>query len=229
MGRPLVNDARLRISRSHFPVTALGPGLRLGVWGQGCPLACSGCMPRGTRDPDGGVEVGAADLERRWRDTMDRGATGLTVSGGELLAQAGAFRRFLKSVRRVGSEFGGDLDVLISTGYKLGEIDADRVEAVDLADAVIMGCYDAASPTDPLWRGSANQSLLIRSDSGRRRYAEWEDRRAARPPWQMRVDGTGVWFAGIPPRGALARVDRAVRSTGLAFRSVSWRSGSSGL
>lgn len=222
-----MSDRRLRISRSHFPVTALGPGLRLGVWVQGCPLGCKGCMSRDTWDPDGGVEVDIADLERRWRGAVNRGATGLTVSGGEPMAQAKALRTFLESVRRVVAESGGEFDVLVYTGYDLEELDTDQLEAMDLADAVITGRYDAARPTDLLWRGSANQSLLIRSDLGQRRYAEWVDQRTSRPPWQMRVDETGVWFVGIPPRGALAHVDRALRSTGLTRQKVSWRPGGS--
>ena len=79
----------LRISRSHFPVTALGPGTRLGVWVQGCPLACKGCMAQDTWAPQAGVEVDVEALAERWREAITLGATGLTVSGGEPLAQPG--------------------------------------------------------------------------------------------------------------------------------------------
>lgn len=34
----------IRLSRLHFPVTALGPGERLGIWFQGCSLGCQGCI-----------------------------------------------------------------------------------------------------------------------------------------------------------------------------------------
>ena len=77
-----------RISRLHYPVTALGPGRRLGVWVQGCPLACPGCIARDTWDPAGGHEVAVADLTAVWQAAVDDGADGLTVSGGEPLEQA---------------------------------------------------------------------------------------------------------------------------------------------
>jgi len=35
----------IAISRAHFPISTLGPGLRLGVWMQGCSIRCKGCDP----------------------------------------------------------------------------------------------------------------------------------------------------------------------------------------
>jgi len=84
-----VNAARtIRIDRVHHPVTALGPGRRLGIWVQGCPLACSGCMSRHTWDPAGGRLVDLDEIVELWRTVLADGADGVTVSGGEPLAQA---------------------------------------------------------------------------------------------------------------------------------------------
>ena len=56
------------LNRLYFPVTALGPGRRLGEsLGPGCPLACPGCMSRHTWDPAGGDDVAVAALEAAWR------------------------------------------------------------------------------------------------------------------------------------------------------------------
>ena len=38
----------LVVNRVHFPVTALGPGRRLGVWVQGCSIGCAGCLAHDT-------------------------------------------------------------------------------------------------------------------------------------------------------------------------------------
>ena len=34
----------IRLNKAHYPVTALGPGRRIGLWLQGCALACPGCI-----------------------------------------------------------------------------------------------------------------------------------------------------------------------------------------
>src|SRR5437763_15935570 len=80
-------DTRVRVNRISFPVTALGPGRRLGIWVQGCPLACRGCLARDTWDPAGGVEMSATALAGTWRQAVLDGADGLTLSGGEPLAE----------------------------------------------------------------------------------------------------------------------------------------------
>ena len=78
----------IRLSRVHFPVTALGPGTRLGIWVQGCHLACPGCMSRDTWDAPGGSRQSIADLADIWRQARELGATGLTISGGRAAEQA---------------------------------------------------------------------------------------------------------------------------------------------
>ena len=36
------------LNKAHYPVTTLGPGRRIGLWLQGCTLACPGCVSRDT-------------------------------------------------------------------------------------------------------------------------------------------------------------------------------------
>lgn len=219
----------LRISRSHYPVTALGPGIRLGVWVQGCPLACKGCMARDTWDADGGVEVAVEDLVERWRSALADGATGLTVSGGEPLEQAGPLAEFLRRAAEAGADGTaaqagyGEPDILLYTGYELSELDETQLAATRYADALITGRYQAGQPTDLVWRGSANQRLRPLTELGRRRYGPAVDRRTATPALQMRVDGSGVWVIGVPRPGTLSRIDRTLRQAGLVVDGVTWR------
>ncbi|MEY9861166.1 anaerobic ribonucleoside-triphosphate reductase activating protein [Catenulispora sp. GAS73] len=224
----------LRISRSHYPVTALGPGIRLGVWVQGCPLACKGCMSRDTWDAEGGVEVAVEDLVDRWRTALADGATGLTVSGGEPLEQAGSLAEFLRRAAEVRAEVRtdgaaaaaagyGEADILLYTGYELDELDEERLAATRYADALITGRYEAGQPTDLVWRGSANQQLRPLTELGRRRYAISVDKHVAAPPLQLRVDESGVWVIGVPRTGTLSRIDRTLRQAGLVVDGVTWR------
>ncbi|HEX4701639.1 MAG TPA: 4Fe-4S single cluster domain-containing protein [Pseudonocardiaceae bacterium] len=213
----------LRVSRSHFPVTALGPGVRLGVWVQGCPLGCKGCMALDTWSRDGGVDVPVGTLVDRWRDAVDRGATGLTISGGEPLAQPGPLLAFLDAARRIGADVGAEHDILLFTGFQPAELDEEQRRTADRADVLIAGRFDAAAPTRLIWRGSANQAMILQTELGRRRYAAHVDAEPANPPLQVRVDGTGAWLVGVPRPGTLARLDREFRARNLAVDQVSWR------
>lgn len=213
----------LRISRTHFPVTALGPGVRLGVWVQGCPLGCPGCMSLDTWDADAGTDTPVLELAARWRAAIADGATGLTVSGGEPLAQAGPLAAFLAQARRIGDEAEVDCDILLYTGFELAELDAEQRRAIGYADVLVTGRYDAAAPTDLIWRGSANQTMVLRTELGRRRYQRHLTHVPQSPPVQVRVDEEGVWLVGVPRHGALRRLDRQLRAGGLDVTRVSWR------
>lgn len=211
----------LRLSRSHFPVTALGPGVRLGIWVQGCPLACKGCMSLDTWDPDAGVDVDIDVLLDRWRDAVARGATGLTVSGGEPLAQPGPLWTFLTAARRLHGA--RECDILLYTGFEPTELDESQRRAADCADVLVTGRYDAGRPTRLIWRGSANQRMIPQTELGTRRYAAHLEEEPPNPPLQVRVDETGAWIVGVPRQGTLSRLNREFRARNLRVDRVSWR------
>jgi anaerobic ribonucleoside-triphosphate reductase activating protein len=216
-----VTPATLRLARLHFPVTALGPGRRLGIWVQGCALACPGCMSRDTWDPRAGQAVGVADLATQWQQAAGGGADGITVSGGEPLDQAPALAELLLRVRR--SPDGDRADILVYTGYELAEA-YDRAPAVlAAADAIITGRYEAARPTALIWRGSAGQQLIPLTERGRERYRPYIAMPVARPPMQVGADELGPWLIGVPRRGDLRRLEAALRSRGITASDVSWR------
>lgn len=78
-------------------------------------------------------------------------------------------------------------------------------------------------PTSLIWRGSANQRMVPRTDPGRRRYAEHVDHEPERAPMQVRADGGGIWLIGTPRQGGLAALERGLRASGLPVESASWR------
>ncbi|MFJ2131355.1 4Fe-4S single cluster domain-containing protein [Streptomyces sp. NPDC087228] len=216
----------LRVSDVLAPVTTLGPGRRLGVWVQGCPLACAGCMSRHTWDPRGGRDVGVERLAALWRHGLADGYDGLTVSGGEPLEQPQALAALLDAVDRVRHEAGRtDADVLVYTGWEDAEIAASprAAAALALADAVITGRYRAGEPTRLVWRGSANQRLIPRTPLGHRRYGPHLRRLTDRPELQIRVTDTAVHIIGVPRTGDLSALERDLATRGVTFQENSWR------
>ncbi|MEU6932941.1 4Fe-4S single cluster domain-containing protein [Streptomyces sp. 2RAF24] len=184
---------RIRIGGTHFPLETLGPGRRLGVWFQGCPLACAGCMSRHTWDAQGGRESSVGELLGLWRAALAQGAEGLTVSGGEPLEQAAGLAEFLSGADAARDEAGREppADILVYTGYEQDEWDPERLRALRHADAVIAGRFRVAQPTGLVWRGSANQRLLPRTALGRARYGPHLHRRTTGPSVQVVVEPAG--------------------------------------
>lgn len=88
-----------------------GPGLRLAVFGQGCPHHCRGCHNPATHCFDGGdwQEVEAIAGQYRANPLLK----GLTCSGGEPFCQADAFAALARLVHGMGG------DVITYTGYTL--------------------------------------------------------------------------------------------------------------
>ncbi|MEV0933851.1 4Fe-4S single cluster domain-containing protein [Streptomyces phaeochromogenes] len=230
--------ARLDISGTHLPLLTLGPGARLGVWVQGCGLACPGCMSRHTWDPAGGTRVPVADLLGLWRRALEQGASGLTVSGGEPCDQPAGLGAFLKGahdLRRAPSvrpmPDGGAPDLLVYTGYEEDELTAEQRAALGPADAVVTGRFRVTEPTDLVWRGSANQRMDPRTELGRLRYGPHltrtrdprdvglqvvVDRRTRDGTWPVR------WY-GIPRPGDLTAMEREGARRGLPLSAPSWR------
>ncbi|WP_431974750.1 4Fe-4S single cluster domain-containing protein [Micromonospora haikouensis] len=212
---------RLRLSRLHHPVTALGPGRRVGIWVQGCAIGCPGCVSRDTWVAEPRHDVDVDYVLDRVAALDPAGLTGVTVTGGEPSEQPEALAALLTGLRALGAEH--DWDVLCYTGVELDEFRARCPGAYPLVDALITGPYRAGEPTDLVWRGSANQRLVPCSPLGRRRYAPWVDARRDRPELQLQVDDDRVWLVGIPGRGDLARVERALQAQGIRLEGVSWR------
>ncbi|MCL2489075.1 MAG: radical SAM protein, partial [Oscillospiraceae bacterium] len=136
-----------------------GPGIRLAVFGQGCPHRCPGCHNPGSHDPDGGFPVDTGLLLEKLRgNPLYRG---ITLSGGEPFYQPEPMAELARGARAMGR------DVVCYTGYTVEYLleHADEnpgwralMEAVDL---LIDGPYIEAERSLLLrFRGSANQRYI---------------------------------------------------------------------
>jgi anaerobic ribonucleoside-triphosphate reductase activating protein len=225
IGTAAAEPAReLRINRVHYPVTTLGYGTRLGIWVQGCPLACRGCMARDTWTPDTGTGVPVPDLAELWQRAARSGADGITVSGGEPLAQPEALACLLTEADAIRTELGRrELDILVYTGYEPAEFTPEQRRAVAAADVLITGRFDITAPTGLIWRGSANQEMVLRTPLGQERYADMVGHVPARAPMQASVTGDGIWLIGVPRSGGVRALERGLRQRGVRLGAASWR------
>jgi anaerobic ribonucleoside-triphosphate reductase activating protein len=212
----------IQVSRLHYPVTALGTGVRAGIWVQGCTLACSGCLARDTwaARPDRAVPV-AAVLD--WLAALPQPIDGVTISGGEPLQQPTALHELLTGIARWRGN--RPVDVLLYTGY--GWAKAARYPGVrSTCDVVIVGRYDERRNTgDTPLRGSTNQRIVPLTPLGRERYSDLGSEALPGPGrLQVSLVDSRLFLIGIPRPGDLDRIRHGLNTRGVDLEDVSWTS-----
>lgn len=199
---------KVAVSRLHFPVTALGPGQRVGLWFQGCSIRCPGCVSVDTwAEGIGLVEIPELlDSIGAWAADAD----GLTVSGGEPFGQPEALAEVLRYWRRRSTG-----SVLVYTGHELDDVSLWLDKNPGLIDGLMTGPFRSDISQTLALRGSDNQRLHALSPAGHK-FASF-DRPASKDDRSLDVmfdDEGRAWFAGIPARGDLARLRRALSAAG---------------
>lgn len=196
------------ISRLHFPVTALGPGRRVGLWFQGCTIRCHGCISRDTWEAGiGETELQAVEAELV---RLAPRAAGLTVSGGEPFDQPEALAAVLRKWRSISRR-----STLVFTGRAFDETRSWLATHRDLVDAMVTGPYVSSASQTLALRGSDNQELHTLTEAGEEfapydRLRDESDRKL-----DVTFDERGdAWFAGIPGRGDIERLRHTLVGAG---------------
>lgn len=232
---------KIAINKAHFPVTVLGPGRRIGLWTQGCRIRCKGCVSQDTWAADPGRETTVARLLTWCRETVAAhgGAfDGVTISGGEPFDQPHALAALLDALDHWRTTAQLDFDILCYSGYPLATLEKKHAALLARLDALIPEPFVEAKPLEKLWRGSANQPLVLLSERGRARFAAFVDAPAdafgkriqAGIGGTTRSDDNGeavraerIWFVGIPARGDMATLETLCAERGVELTQVSWR------
>lgn len=168
-----------------------GPGLRYALWVQGCPRRCQGCCNPELLLFEDKDWVSVDDLVRT---ILSSGYPGLTLLGGEPLAQAPALYEVAKQVR------GGGMNVMMFTGYTLEGIrrrpEAGWLELVSECDVIVDGPYMASQASQGRrWIGSDNQGLHILTDRCWPRDKPWPE---GDHGFEIRLVGTKILVNGHP-------------------------------
>lgn len=212
----------VHVAGLHFPVTALGPGARVGVWFQGCSIHCPGCIARDTWDPGAGTCLPLPEMLERISSFPADEVAGITISGGEPFDQADALLGLVEWLR--GSYCGDERDILLYSGYPLPVLRREHRAILECVDALISEPFDEEDGTGtPLrWRGSPNQVLTPLTPLGHARYAS-ELAAPSRGEIQVIVGDGGYWMVGVPRPGDLARLGDLLKGSGVKLEGVSWQ------
>lgn len=198
--------AAINVAETCIGTRALGPGIRSVVWVQGCPLHCSGCVAPDWIPQRTARLVDPAELADEL--LADPAVSGLTLSGGEPMMQAGPLAAMVRAARRQ-----RDVTVICYSGFTRAEL-AERPPSPGVAgllgqlDVLIDGRYVAAANDDLGLRGSSNQTVHHLTS----RLADADDAFVRLPrAAELRVRDTSVLLVGVPPAGLARGFDRAVR------------------
>lgn len=168
---------------------ANGPGLRSVLWVQGCPFRCAGCFNPDFLPFAGGREVATREVAD-WM-LAESETEGVTFSGGEPFAQAGALAEVAERVRAAGK------GVLVFTGYDAIELRSSRNPGfrrlLQAADLLVAGRYRSEMPGRHPLLASANQELVLLTE--RYRGADFGGRRRT----EFRIAASGaITVSGFP-------------------------------
>lgn len=209
---------KISLSRVHYPVTTLGPGRRLGIWLQGCSIRCPGCISSDTwaaKTP----ELEVCELVRGLGSWLQE-CEGVTISGGEPFDQSEALGELLRELRR-----SKDINVLVYSGRSLEELKGHPLVQDGLIDCLISDPFDSQATQTKYLRGSDNQRMSMLTARGRQVF-EGLDRMAVDSDRRLDVmfdDRGEIWFAGIPSRGDMAKLQLILEREGTYLRTTEAR------
>ena len=205
-------DQSLCLAKRSNACSVLGPGVRAVLWVQGCPFRCAECVAPESQRFSGGFQVSPEDLAVELASLPF--IVGLTISGGEPMAQAGSLVRLVSKLKQERPDYG----IMCYTGYTLPFLSAngtpEQNALLGVLDILIDGPYLPDRHADLLWRGSDNQKVHFLTE----RYLE---------PWITHVqkEGQGIEFEvgpdaslhwmGIPPRGFRSEFEQALAERGI--------------
>ena len=135
-----------------------GPGCRVSIFLQGCPIHCFGCFNSELWDFNGGRKVNDETLDTI-RSLVNRPyIKGLSILGGEPLCEenlqtVAALCDIVKAIP--------DKTVWIYTGYNYEGFNEDQKQAIDKADVIVDGKFEKGLYNhDLIFKGSKNQRII---------------------------------------------------------------------
>lgn len=140
-----------------------GEGIRCSLYVSGCMFNCEGCFSVAAQEFSYGFVYDDALEEQIIADLRQPFVQGLTILGGEPMANTNVAIRI---ARRVRDEFGHDKDIWCWTGFTWEELHRegetpDKMELLKLVDVLVDGRYMAAYKSNRIqFRGSTNQRVI---------------------------------------------------------------------
>jgi len=199
------------LNKIHYPVKNLGPGVRLGIWLQGCDIRCRGCIDPGAWEFSDEKKLDMNEAKKMIGGFAGRRVDGITISGGEPFAQPEALEELVS--------FCGEIttgDILVYSGHSYEKLKKDFPGILKKIDVIISEPFVEAETDELIWRGSDNQKVWLLSEKAREIYPEnINEMKYTARNLQIANDGGRVFIIGIPARNDLDRISGLLEKRGM--------------
>jgi len=196
-----------QLNKIQFPIYNLGKGKRIGIWVQGCTLACNGCINEMIWSKKKGKAVAIYDLYQ-YILSINEDFDGITISGGEPFQQYEqliAFSYLIKTNTK--------LNIHCFTGYEIKELEELFPDKLFLQyiDSLVDGRYVKELHSNNNLVGSSNQKTY-RIKNGK---AKLSTPQKGSKKWSLSVthDGT-IYMAGIPKEKEIEMIENHLSDAG---------------
>lgn len=153
-----------------------GPGVRVGIYTQGCPFHCEGCWNEDTWDFNGGREIDDEVITEILSAASKEYICGISILGGEPLIHDNIDT--LKQIVRLLKVIDASKTVWIWTGYLYENLDSKQMSLLKLCDVLVDGQFEEEKKDLNLkYRGSSNQRVIdLKKTIKSGKIVEWENK-----------------------------------------------------
>ena len=197
-----------RLNKIQYPIYNLGEGKRIGIWVQGCNLACKGCVNKTLWSNKGGKNISVIDVFN-WVVLIQNDFDGITISGGEPFQQYEQLVAFLHLIKTKTS-----LTVHCFSGYYLNELQQQFHDKLFLKyiDTLVDGRYIEEQHENTNIKGSANQSVYRIIDE----VPVKQRKTRASKKWSLNVSSENeIYMSGIPKKNELKTLCNELAEVGI--------------
>lgn len=183
----------INVAALHPNINNLGPGLRFVIWVQGCPFTCKNCISPNWIPFKVVIPFSVNHLAELI--LAEKSISGITISGGEPMMQAGRLSQLLKIVKSKNK----NLDVISFTGFEKENLVWQEAQTfMQDIDVLITGQYKEKQNDNKGLRGSSNQRIIFLTD----KLKEHEDYFfETKRNLNFYIETDEVLMTGIPEKG----------------------------
>jgi anaerobic ribonucleoside-triphosphate reductase activating protein len=187
------SNTSVLINLIYAPVLTLGPGIRVGVWFQGCSIRCKGCISKHTWEFDKKYKKTIAQVIDQINYYSEIYNTkSITISGGEPFDQNSSLYILLKKLKEL--KFN---DILLYSGYKFNYLQKNYGDILKYIDVLIDSPFIESKKTNKIYKGSNNQRMYILNKSLSPIYQEYK-KQLKNKKLQLITKDNETYLIGIP-------------------------------
>jgi anaerobic ribonucleoside-triphosphate reductase activating protein len=196
------------LNKIQYPIYNLGKGKRIGIWVQGCTLACDGCINQMIWTKKKGSYVSVYELFQ-FIESISSEYDGVTISGGEPFQQYEQLIAFVYLIKTRTK-----LNVHCFTGYEMIELEnlfPDKL-FLNFIDYLVDGRYIKELHSNDNMVGSSNQKTFkITAGKATEISQEQENKK-----WSLKVTEDGsIYMAGIPKENEISKLIQQLDNVGI--------------